>query len=64
MKAQKREITRDKQVAEFERRDLGKDIKKLHVIRPKKVSTSIVLDPLMVARLQTKARKRGIGYHQ
>jgi len=62
MKAQKREITRDKQVAEFERRDLGKDIKKLHVIRPKKVSTSIVLDPLMVARLQTKARKRGIGY--
>ena len=62
MKAQKHIRNRDEQLMEFERHDLGKDIKKLNVIRPKKVSTSIVLDPALIARLQSKARKRGIGY--
>lgn len=62
MKAQKHSKNRDAQLAEFETRDLGGDIKKLRVIRPRKVSTSIVLDPAMIARLQSKGRKRGIGY--
>ncbi|OGR85088.1 MAG: hypothetical protein A2901_02310 [Elusimicrobia bacterium RIFCSPLOWO2_01_FULL_54_10] len=62
MKAQKRKRNSDEQVREFETRDLGKDIKKLHVIRPEKISTSIVLDPVMITRLQSKAKKRGIGY--
>lgn len=62
MKAQKHNLNRDQQLIEFETRDLGKDIKKLHVIRPRKVSTSIVLDPGMISRLQSKAKKRGIGY--
>ena len=62
MKAQKHSKIIDEQLHEFESRDLGKDIKKLHVIRPRKVQTSIVLDPLMIARLESKAKKRGIGY--
>ena len=62
MRAQKRDRIRDEQILEFERHDLGRDIKKLHVIRPKKASTSIVLDPALIARLRSKARKRGIGY--
>ena len=52
----------DLQVQEFEQRDLGKDIKKLAMIKPRKIATSIVLDPVMIARLQNKARRRGIGY--
>lgn len=62
MKAQKRSGNRDAQLMEFETLDLGRDIKKLHVIRPRKVSTSIVLDPAMIVRLQSKGKKRGIGY--
>jgi len=62
MTTQKHEKNRDEQLIEFENRDLGKDIRKLHVIRPKKVSTSIVLNPVMIAQLERKARKRGIGY--
>jgi len=58
---------KDKQVQEFEKRDLGKDI--LHsraavTIRPKtrQMSTSILLDPATIDRLKDKATRRGIGY--
>ena len=54
---------RDAQVSEFERRDLGQDIRRggagqLLRSRP----TSILLDPELVAELRTKAAKRGLGY--
>jgi len=55
----------DSQIREFERRDLGKDImrsKSMVVIKPKKVSTSIILDPSLITQLHEKAKKRGIGY--
>ena len=62
MRVHKQNKNDDAQLHEFETRDLGKDIKKLVMIKQRKVSTSIVLDPTMICRLQNKARKRGIGY--
>ena len=58
---------RDNQVGEFEKRDLGQDIKRSRsavVIRPKTRSlpTSILLDSSLVAKLKEKAGDRGIGY--
>ena len=58
---------RDRQVHEFEKRDLGKDIERSRsavVIRPKKRSlpTSILLDSSLIAKLKEKAEGRGIGY--
>jgi len=56
----------DAQVAEFERRDLGEDIRasgvRPVVIRPKARPTSIVLEPDLVEQLRAKGAKRGLGY--
>lgn len=60
-----RSTHRDAQLKEFEKRDLGKDIAKSGsavVIKPRLLPTSILLDPTLIAKLQEKARKRGIGY--
>jgi hypothetical protein len=58
---------KDKQVLEFGKRDLGKDIaesRSASVIRPKarQLPTSILLDPGIIAKLKDKAIRRGIGY--
>ncbi len=57
---------RDAQTEEFERRDLGDDVRtsgvRPVVIHPKSRPTSIVLEPDLVAQLREKAAKRGLGY--
>ncbi len=58
---------KDAQLEEFEKRDLGRDImrsKSALVIRPgtRQMPTSILLDPVIIEKLKTKAGKRGIGY--
>ena len=57
---------KDAQLAEFETRDLGADIRrsrvKTVVIRAKPHPTSILLDADLVDRLREKAAKRGLGY--
>lgn len=58
---------RDRQVEEFERRDLGPDLEKSSagvIIRPRsrQTQTSILLDPAMIEKLKSKAAHRGIGY--
>lgn len=56
---------RDAQVAEFEKRDVGGDLRASgmgKVIRPRPKATSIVLDEDLVARLREKGSKRGLGY--
>ena len=61
MKKQKR----DKQLEEFESKDLGDDIRKSKsavVIKMKSLPTSIFLKPSLIHRLKEKAEKRGIGY--
>ena len=60
-------LKKDAQVKEFLRKDLGSDIEKSRsavVVRPKhrQMPTSIVLDPLLVAKLKEKASQRGVGY--
>jgi predicted DNA binding CopG/RHH family protein len=55
----------DAQVAEFERRDLGNDIRAARtarVLRVRARPTSIVLDDDLVRQLRVKAAKRGLGY--
>jgi predicted DNA binding CopG/RHH family protein len=57
----------DAQVSEFNKRDLGHDIKESRsavVIHSKRrqLPTSILLDPAIVKKLKRKARSRGIGY--
>ena len=63
---------RDDQVQEFEKRDLGRDIKRSRsavVIRPlvtdkksRSLPTSILLDSSLIGKLKEKAEDRGIGY--
>ena len=53
------------QIQEFERRDLGDDIRASGasvVIRPRAHPTSIVLDEDLVAKLRAMGAKRGLGY--
>lgn len=57
----------DKQVQEFEKRDLGQDIARSRsavVVRPRtrQTPTSILLDPAIIHKLKEKADARGIGY--
>ena len=55
---------RDLQVEEFDKRDLGEDIRAsggLRVIR-KTLPTSIVLEQDLIEKLRKKAAKRGLGY--
>ena len=55
---------RDLQVAEFEKRDLGKAIRAAGGLRPirKTLPTSIVLEQDLIDKLRKKAAKRGLGY--
>ena len=57
---------KDAQIAEFETRDLGADIRasdvKPVVLRPKGQPTSILLEPELVQQLREKGSKRGLGY--
>ena len=55
----------DAQLAEFERRDLGKDIRAARtarVLRARRKPTSILLDDDLVRELRARAAKRGLGY--
>ncbi len=56
----------DAQIEEFDKRDLGSDIRASGVrpvlIRPKSTPTSIVLGPDLIKRLREKGAKRGLGY--
>jgi predicted DNA binding CopG/RHH family protein len=55
---------RDLQVEEFEKKDLGNDIRAGGALRPvrKNLPTSIVLEPDLIDKLRKKAAKRGLGY--
>lgn len=62
-----RRKTKDAQLAEFERKDLGKDLKSTGqgaLIKPavRQKLTSIFLDPSLVAILRQKAERRGMRY--
>jgi uncharacterized protein (DUF4415 family) len=58
-------LATDPVVEEFERRDLGGDIRRggagIWIRRPGR-PTSIVLDEDLVSRLRAKGAKRGLGY--
>jgi predicted DNA binding CopG/RHH family protein len=61
----RRRKARDLQVAEFERRDRGDDLRATgagRVIRPRARPTSILLDEDLVVALRKKGAKRGLGY--
>lgn len=55
---------RDLQVQEFEKRDLGHEIRAAGVLRPirQTLPTSIVLEQDLIEKLRKKAAKRGLGY--
>jgi predicted DNA binding CopG/RHH family protein len=60
-----RRRTRDAQLDEFERRDLGEDMRAAgtaQVIYPRARATSIVLEPALIDALRRKGAKRGLGY--
>jgi predicted DNA binding CopG/RHH family protein len=61
---QRRPGKRDLQVEEFEKRDLGEDIRSAGGLRPirKTLPTSIVLEQDLIDKLRKKAAKRGLGY--
>jgi hypothetical protein len=64
-KAARRKVyKRDVQAAEFEKRDLGKDIRASGGLRSirKTVLTSIVLEQDLIDKLRKKAAKRRLGY--
>jgi predicted DNA binding CopG/RHH family protein len=57
--------SRDKQLAEFEKADLGDDIRKSRsgrMLRRSTQPTSILLDNDLIERLKEKGSKRGLGY--
>jgi predicted DNA binding CopG/RHH family protein len=63
-KATKR-TRRDQQLAEFEQRDLGDDIRASRsavVLRGPSRPTSILLGPALIEKLRQKGAKRGLGY--
>lgn len=67
MKRASKSIRSDKQVHEFEKRDLGQDIaqsKSAVVVRSRRrqTPTSILLDATIINKLKEKAGARGIGY--
>lgn len=55
-----------KQIEEFEKKDLGEDIKKsgvkTHKVKPRQKSTSILLPERLIKSLKEKAEKRGLPY--
>ncbi len=57
--------TRDSQLGEFERRDLGDDIRKsgtARVLRRPARPTSILIEEDLIRKLREKGLKRGLGY--
>ena len=55
----------DAQIAEFEGRDLGDDIRRARttrLLRVRSKPTSILLDQDLVTELRKKAARRGLGY--
>jgi predicted DNA binding CopG/RHH family protein len=67
MKRASKITPRDRQVDEFNNRDLGRDIarSKSAVVahsRRRQTPTSILLDPTTIDKLKQKAGARGIGY--
>ena len=55
----------DPQLREFERRDLGEDIRRsgtARVVRVRAKPTSILLEDDLMIALRKKAAKRGLGY--
>ena len=56
--------SRDLQVKEFEKRDLGEAIRAATSLRPirKNLPTSIVLEQDLIDKLRRKAAARGLGY--
>ncbi|HXK02908.1 MAG TPA: hypothetical protein VMS37_10925 [Verrucomicrobiae bacterium] len=67
MKRASKSTRKDRQVHEFEKRDLAEDIvesKSAVVVRPRsrQTPTSILLDPAIIHKLKEKAGARGIGY--
>jgi len=62
--ARKKVRRRDVQAEEFEKRDLGEDIRAAGGLRPirKTLPTSIVLEQDLIDKLRKKATKRGLGY--
>ena len=57
--------SKDSQLDEFKRRDLGLDVKRSRSaikVAPKSHPTSILLPGNLVEKLKNKAEKRGIGY--
>ena len=61
---QRKASKRDLQVEEFDKRDLGEDIRSAGGLRPirKTLPTSIVLEQDLIDKLRKKAAKRGLGY--
>ncbi len=56
---------RDAQVAEFNRRDLGRDVRAAgtaRVVRAAARPTSILLDDDLIRELKVRGAKRGLGY--
>jgi len=56
---------RDEQLDEFDKKDLGGDLKKSGqglVVRARQRLTSIFLDPLLIEKLKVKAHKHGLKY--
>ena len=57
--------SKDNQLTEFRKKDLGRDVRKSQsamLVTTKSRPTSILLPEPLVAKLRTKAGKRGIGY--
>jgi hypothetical protein len=65
-KKRKTKAKRDRQLEEFERRDLGKDILAsggaIQIIRPRSMPTSVLLPADLIAKLREKGKQRGLGY--
>ena len=60
-----RRVTRNTVLAEFQRRDLGQDIRTsgaARLLRRRAKPTSIALDEELVAKLRQKGAQRGLGY--
>lgn len=57
---------KDQQLEEFEKKDLGQDIRDsgiaLKMVKPKQRPTSILLSEELIKNLKEKASKRGLPY--
>lgn len=56
---------KDKQLEEFEKKDLGDEVRRSHGtmrVVPRTRATSIILPVSLIGKLRKKASKRGIGY--